>query len=321
MLIDGAIKINPQYHQVELKSGISIDYDILVLATGSLPNKLVGFAGGGAFRKAEMEATFQARINAIQAAKDILIVGGGPSAVELSGEITAEYGSYKKVTLVASDVLIPNNPLFSEKAREKLSQKAKDLGVTVYENAGRVNVSHRDTDRTGMVVGQKNYQWTGGSGDFDLCFFCVGLHTVPALYKDSGLADTWLDAKGFVNVDKETLAVIGTNNTVFGVGDCTNSHFPKLAAVALAMGQSIVKNIILAASGKPLKKLSIFHPPVFIVPLGPKKGVTQIGPFLFGDQVTSMLKGSFLNWKVWPTANAGKAPQIKAKDAITESTF
>jgi NADH dehydrogenase FAD-containing subunit len=87
---------------------LHLKYDTLILATGSrlaenLPFKSLGSTES---TKAALHR-FQERV---QQAKDIAIVGAGPTGLELAGQLAAEYGQEKRITLVSAQRLCPLQP-------------------------------------------------------------------------------------------------------------------------------------------------------------------------------------------------------------------
>jgi NADH dehydrogenase FAD-containing subunit len=82
----------------------TIDYDILILATGSSVNSEAPFKGLGS-TQATKDALhdFQGRV---KNARSIVVAGGGPTGIETAGELAYRYGAEKEVTLVSSDLEI-----------------------------------------------------------------------------------------------------------------------------------------------------------------------------------------------------------------------
>lgn len=79
-----------------------LDYDYLVLATGSSMRATeVPFKSRGS-TEATMAALHDFQ-NRLQSSKTVVIVGGGPTGVEVAGEIKCEYGEKKDVILVSPD--------------------------------------------------------------------------------------------------------------------------------------------------------------------------------------------------------------------------
>ena len=83
---------------VQLIDGQELRYDILVLTTGSRTKAPTVFKGVGSTE--QVKADLQAFREQVRAAKTIVIAGGGPTGIELAGEIAFEFGAKKKVHLV-----------------------------------------------------------------------------------------------------------------------------------------------------------------------------------------------------------------------------
>ena len=80
----------------------TLDYDFLILATGSHTRGGTPFKGLGS-TEATKEALhdFQARV---KNAESIVVAGAGVTGVEVAGELAFEYGRQKKIILVSLDV-------------------------------------------------------------------------------------------------------------------------------------------------------------------------------------------------------------------------
>jgi NADH dehydrogenase FAD-containing subunit len=76
----------------------NLGYDFLILGTGSTTKVDTPFKSRGS-TEATKEAIhdYQARI---KAAETIVIVGAGPTGVEVAGELGSEYGLLKEIILV-----------------------------------------------------------------------------------------------------------------------------------------------------------------------------------------------------------------------------
>ncbi|KAI3918151.1 hypothetical protein MKX01_041471 [Papaver californicum] len=162
--------------EVLTADGESIPYDYLVIATGhndSFPKT-----------KTERAEQYQAEYNKIESADSILIIGGGPSGVELAGELAVDFPG-KKVTLVHS------------------RQRLIDFKVEVILGQSVDLKSHSDGDKTFKTS-------TGETVVADIHFLCVGRPLGSSWMKDS-VSEEALDAQGRVMVD-EHLRVKGHKN-------------------------------------------------------------------------------------------------------------
>ncbi|KAI3846463.1 hypothetical protein MKW92_034518 [Papaver armeniacum] len=239
--------------------GDSIPYDYLVIATGhndSFPKT-----------KAERVEQYQAEYNKIESADSILIIGGGPSGVELAGELAVDFPG-KKVTLVHSKERLLDfvGPKASKKALDWLTSRKVEviLGQSVDLK------SHTDGDKTFKTL-------TGETIVADIHFFCVGRPLGTSWIKDSAFEDA-LDAQGRVMVD-EHLRVKGHKN-VFAIGDITD--IPEMKQGYLAQNHAVLaaKNVKLLIDGGKESKLRKYKAgsDMAIISLGRREALAQF-PF------------------------------------------
>lgn len=98
-ILAAAESLDVDAKKVELSGQQMLDYDFLILATGSRTKDGTPLKGMGS-----TEATkdtlhkFQAQI---KKAKTIVLAGGGVTSIELAGEVAYEYGRQKEVILVS----------------------------------------------------------------------------------------------------------------------------------------------------------------------------------------------------------------------------
>ena len=95
--------LDPEAKTVTLAEGKTLEYDWLILATGSrlkAPLPLKNLNSTEATKEAM--STFVAKI---QDSKDIVIGGAGPTGIEVAGEIACKFSSKKTVHLVSLAIL------------------------------------------------------------------------------------------------------------------------------------------------------------------------------------------------------------------------
>ena len=243
---------------------LSIDYDYLVVAAGAThsyfgKDEWEKFAPGLkriedaieirkrillAYEEAEHEMDEAARV----AKLTFVVVGGGPTGVELAGslrEIAAEQiqKDYRNIdTSTTRVILVDANDRVLKNMHPKLSEKAKasleDLGIEIRLN-GRVT----QIDDGGVCIGDERI----GANNV---FWAAGVKANP-LGKALGVPT---DRSGKVNVNPD-LSVPGYPN-VFVVGDLanvidkqTNQPVPGLAPAAMQMGTHVGKVIRQQISG------------------------------------------------------------------------
>ena len=145
----------------------------------------------------------------IKSSESVLIVGGGPSGVELAAEIAVDFPE-KKVTLVHK------GPRLLEFVGEKAAHKAFDWLASKKVEV----ILNQSVDLNSASDGNKTYRTSGGETIHADChFLCVGKPLSSQWLTGTVLKDS-LDGKGRVVVD-EHLRVKDRKN-VFAIGDITN---------------------------------------------------------------------------------------------------
>ncbi|CAF1708491.1 hypothetical protein Bca4012_006246 [Brassica carinata] len=252
--------VNITNSEVVTADGLVLGYDYLVIATGHndvLPKT-----------RQEKLSQYQSEYEKITSSESILIVGGGPSGVELAAEIAVDFPE-KKVTLVH------NGPRLLEFVGQKAADKAFDWLKT---KKVEVLLNQR-VDLSSASDGDKNYRTSGGERVHADCYFlCIGKPLSSKWLNGTVLNDN-LDGKGRLMVD-EYLRVKGRKN-VFAIGDITDIPEMKQGYIAEKHASVATKNIKLLMSGGNEKKLSSYKPgsDIAIISLGRKDSVAQF-PFL-----------------------------------------
>ena len=145
----------------------------------------------------------------INSARSILIVGGGPTGVELAGEIAVDFPE-KKLTLVhdGSRLLEFIGPKASDKTLHWL--KSKKVEVKLEQSV--------HIDDTSDI--RKTYQTSSGETlKADCHFLCTG-KPLGSTWLSGTMLKSSLDNRGRLMVD-ENLRVKGRKN-VFAIGDITD---------------------------------------------------------------------------------------------------
>ncbi|XP_030488722.2 uncharacterized protein LOC115705520 [Cannabis sativa] len=238
--------------------GRSFAYDYLVIATGhkdSFPKT-----------KAERLSYFESEFEKIKSADSILIVGGGPTGVELAGEIAVDFPE-KKVTLVH------RGSRLLEFVSSKASKKALDWLISK-----RVEVL---LDQSVNLDGITDGVYKTSKGETikaDCHFLCIGKPVASSWLAETVLKDC-VDTHGRLMVD-EHFRVKGHLN-VFAVGDITDTKEMKQGYIAEKHVDVTVKNLKVLLDGgnesKMVKYKGTFQ--AALVSLGRKEGVAEF-PFI-----------------------------------------
>ncbi|MDD5729997.1 MAG: NAD(P)/FAD-dependent oxidoreductase [Candidatus Omnitrophica bacterium] len=216
-----------------------------------------------------------------------VIVGGGPTGVELSGAIS-EMGRFilnrdfrnlgaKKMRVVlieAGDRILPP---FSEKMSKRAQKDLESLGVEVRTQSRVTNI-----DKSGVEIGNEKIE-------AKTVLWAAGVEA-SAINKTLGMD---LDRAGRVTVGPD-LSIKGYPE-VFVLGDQANcpdkdgKPLPGVASVALQQGTFAGKNILRELKGLPRKNFKYFDKGKATT-IGKSKAIVEIGPLKFGG---------FFAWIIW----------------------
>ncbi|XP_004135044.1 apoptosis-inducing factor 2 [Cucumis sativus] len=244
--------------EVFVSDGSSVPYDYLIVATGHKENIPKS--------RTERLGQYQAECEKIKSADTILIIGGGPTGVELAAEIAVDFPE-KNLKL------IHRGPRLMEFVGVKASQKALD-----WLTSKKVEVILQQSISM-QALSEGVYQTSGGETIAADChFMCTGKPIGSQWLKETVLAKS-LDIHGRLMVDKH-LRVRGFKN-VFAVGDITDLQEIKQGYLAERHAHVTSKNLKLMLAGANESRLATYKPgsQLAIVSLGRKEGVAQL-PFI-----------------------------------------
>lgn len=286
------------------------NYDVLVLATGCDTN----FFGNKQMQALAypMKSTVEAlrlRHHLIQNFEDalmyknspeamkpymsIVIVGGGPTGVELSGAIAELRNKilpkdYPELDFSAMKIyLIEGGPktlgVMSEKSSEQSCKYLHELGVTVINNTvvkdfdgTKVTLSTGDTIQTKTLI------WAAGVKG-----------SIPG-----GIDPSLIVRGNRIKVDRYN-RILGFNN-VYAIGDVASMEtpnyptgHPQLANVAITQGKLLAENLLKISSGskEPLEEYE-YHDKGSLATVGRNRAVVDIPH-------PKIHFGGFLAWFIW----------------------
>jgi NADH dehydrogenase len=258
------VRMDTEHNRVRLADGQDIDFDHLVIATGSVGTtfgipgveqhalQMKSIADARAIKRrlfGTYEDVQESRLP--REALRVVVVGGGPTGVEVAGAIAElqrsmhrEYptiADHASVTLVeaAPRLLMPFRPESSEHARTELGQ----LGVTVKLDAAVDRMYERDVHlKTGEVLPAGTIVWAAG---------------VAAPEKLGDIGETGPGRRLMVD---EYLRMRGSTN-IWVVGDSAGfddkgTILPMVAPVAMQMGRHVAVTITEAVANRPLTAFS-----------------------------------------------------------------
>lgn len=254
--------------------GDHIPYDYLVIATGHICSNPV--------TRSEHLLNYQEEFNKIRSSSSILIVGGGPTGVELAGEIVSEFPD-KKITIVhrGPRLLQFVGPKASQKALEWLTSKNVEVilnqSVSLTSNSEGV---YQTSDGETVVA--------------DQYFNCTGSPLGSSWLKETILQNN-LDSRGRLRVDKY-LRVEGHKN-IFALGDINNLPELKQGYLAMKHADLTAKNLKLLLEGGIETKMGVYKipgRPTAIVSLGKKEAVAEISGFTMSGCFPGFIKSGDL---------------------------
>jgi NADH dehydrogenase FAD-containing subunit len=276
-LRDRAVAVDGR--RVTLASGDVLEPDYLVLATGSaypFPAKTEepDIASARARHRAAHEA--------LLAADGVLIVGAGPSGLELAGEIKAFFPD-KRVTVadVSEDILV--GP-YDQSLRDELRRQLDALGVELRLGAAISELPIAPPATLAPIVIATS---DGGELVADIWFRAFGVRA-HSDYLDGGTLAERRDERGYVRVD-EHLRVVGETDT-FALGDLADAD-RDMAAIANAQAAVVAANVraLITGTGE-LTSYETF-PPMIAIPLGPEGGAGLLGDGVADAATIADLKG------------------------------
>ena len=302
-ILDEETYINREDKTVTISSGEKIKYDQLVVSTGSrhsyfgndgwseYSNGLKGINDAlqirerllRAFEKAENEKNIEKRNKYL----NFVVVGGGPTGVEMAGSIAEiayknmkeEFRNFKSsdanVYLIeATEKILP---MYSDRLSGKAEKYLIDFGVQVRTNEKVIKIEND------LVVTDKE------SIETDNVIWAAGNEASPIIKK----LNTKTDSEGRAIVDPD--CSIKEDGNVFVIGDAANyknknnSTLPGIAPVAIQQGKylaKIIKNKTLKQDRKPFK----YYDKGMMATVGRYKAIGKIG---------NIEISGFIAWLFW----------------------
>lgn len=250
LLIDKVLKINSKNKEVFLENNEVINYEKLVLANGSQPNKIPakGLDKEGVYVvEKDLEYLKKMREKVLQS-KNIVIVGGGFIGMELAEEISSIKGI--KVNIIERKDLclgVAFDKEFCALAEEKLKGK----GVEFYKNCNLEEIIGKEKVKSVLLDNKKEIKT-------DMVILAVGSSSDISLANSTGLKA----GKGGVKVNEYMQT---SDKDVFAVGDCaetkiisTGQYRPVMLASTACTEARIAANNLYELKKKSKGALGVF---------------------------------------------------------------
>ncbi|QCD87997.1 apoptosis-inducing factor homolog A-like [Vigna unguiculata] len=222
----------------------------------------------------------------IRSARSIMIVGGGPTGVELAAEIAVDFPD-KKITIVHK----------GPRLLDFVGTKAADKTLKWLQSRNIAVKLEQSIDLNELSYENKTYRTSNGETfEADCYFLCLGKPLASAWLEGTMLRHD-MNEEGRIKVD-EKLRVIGRRN-IFAIGDITDIPEIKQGFAAQQHAEVVVKNLkVMIDGGKDCSqcRMENYKPqlPMAIVSLGRKDAVAQLPLMTIIGRVPGYIKSADL---------------------------
>jgi NADH dehydrogenase len=245
-------------------------YDYLLIAIGSQPN-FFGIEGAKENCRT-LKTADDARKIKIADGAEYVIVGAGPTGIELAGQIS-DMAPRSNITLVEGRDMILQQA--SDKVRSIAVRKLEQKKIKVVLDSRVTKVTAELLEMNGKdKIGSKDIFWTAGVKPNSII-------THPAL----------ADKSGHIPVD-DYLEIAGAHDA-FCIGDCSlfiqdGKPLPDFAQVTVKQAKTAVKNILAKMDGKEMEKF-VYHSDGFILSLGQNDGVAEVKGIVLSGYLAALV--------------------------------
>ncbi|MCI5126498.1 MAG: pyridine nucleotide-disulfide oxidoreductase [Candidatus Electrothrix sp. AR5] len=276
------IGIHPIERTVSLSSGEVVPYDVLSCNLGSqVPEELVQGPLDDIFPVKPIEGLYRAKLRILElgAKKEIKIavVGGGPSAIEIAGNIWRlgqEPGIQQPaITVFAGRSLLPHH---SAGVRRRASASLAARAIKV------INNSRVQQIQTGQITDA-----AGATHEFDLIFIAVGVRP-NRLIGDSGIPT---GPQGGMLVNRYLHSTKYEN--IFGGGDCIDFQdrpLDKVGVYAVRQNPILKHNLMASLTGERLLPFKPGGEYLLIFNLGNGTGILKKWSIVLNGRVSFLIK-------------------------------
>ncbi|KAH6905813.1 hypothetical protein BKA70DRAFT_1402296 [Coprinopsis sp. MPI-PUGE-AT-0042] len=269
---------------VLLSTGEVLAYDCLVLATGSVWEGMVDFPTSP---KAYHEHVQDWRTR-IEKANEVVIAGGGPVGIEISGEIRDTYPD-KNITIVQGDRSLLSD-VYPDRFRNCLVEKLQARGINIILNDAIKGNPPLTSNGTTTTITTRD----GKVLECDLLLTCRGGGANTAYAKF--LRPSPLTGRGYIRVT-ETLQVLW-HESIFALGDIVDwPEVKQMAKINMGHGEIVVENVLSYVNGEKVTRKYSGTWDVMAVSIGKNRGSIFFGllwGIVGGNILTRHLKSKTL---------------------------
>jgi NADH dehydrogenase FAD-containing subunit len=281
-VLDRAVGVDPDNKTVLLESGEPISYDVVSFNCGShVPKPDIIGENADIFTVKPIEKLLDAqkRILSLVSKKQatIGIIGGGPSAIEIAGNIWGLLSNDAK-DMPAIQIFTRGRLMgrFPDSIRKKAFQSLSKRGIDIRENN---TITRIETDQITLESG-KTHQ-------LDLIFLALGVKPSP-IFADSGLP-TGPDGGLLVNQFLQSTQY----PEMFGGGDCIYFQpqpLDKVGVYAVRENPVLFHNLMATLENTALQPFDPGGAYLLIFNLGGGKGILRKNWLQFGGKPAFLIK-------------------------------
>jgi|UniRef100_A0A7V6DPJ7 NADH dehydrogenase FAD-containing subunit len=276
------VRVDPDRRRLLMASGEEIPYDVVSFNIGSgIPTaEVVLEETANVFTVKPIEQLLCARQSILeqlrQKSLELLVVGGGPAGVEISGNLqrlVKRNNGTATVTLVAGRRLLANLP---DPVRQRVFASFQRRDIRVIEGPHLTEVGAGKARLT-----------DGRELPFDFLFLALGVRP-PRLFQDSGLP-TGPDGGLLVNEFLQSVA----HPEMFGGGDCIYFQpqpLDKVGVYAVRQNPLLRDNLMAALAGGTLKPFQPGGAYLLIFNMGDGRGIFRKKNVVFDGRLAFFLK-------------------------------
>jgi NADH dehydrogenase FAD-containing subunit len=281
-LLDKAVSIDPEKKVVTLASGDAVPYDVLSCNAGSqVPRPPSDGAPTDIFSVKPIEGLMEAKDRLVdhfrRHSPKVVIVGGGPSAAEVAGNIwqlaVTSGAQMPELTMCAGKVFMPR---FPASVRRRISRTLGKRGLIIREGAVVKAIS---ADGVCLDSGERL--------PADFIFLALGVNP-SSIFAASGIAtgpDGGLQVNRFLQSTQYP--------EIFGGGDCIHfqdNPLDKVGVYAVRQNQVLFHNLTATLSGGDLMPFDPGGDYLLIFNLGGGVGVLKKRWLEFGGRAAFIVK-------------------------------
>jgi NADH dehydrogenase FAD-containing subunit len=275
------VRVDPKRRLLFLNSGEQVGYDVVSFNVGShVPAHSAPVSDTNVYTAKPVQNLFEARQAILKADHmgklRLLVVGGGPSALEISGnlwKLIHDHGVAAQINLLAGQKFLSR---FPQKLRGLAMRSFRERGIEVTEG---VRVGRIDSGKASLEDGRRY--------PFDFLFLAWGIRP-SALFEESGLS-TGKDGGLLVNNYLQSVEF----PEMFGGGDCISLQgrtLDKVGVYAVRQNPILHHNLMTALDGGKMKRFDTSEVYLLLFNLGDGRAIFRRKGWIFCGKFNLLLK-------------------------------